>query len=80
MPFSRIVCCANNEKASGAHFGYHGEQEYVGNLYRLPCWVYHYGNNLTWKNAIDLAKKSSGMSDMLKGYAQRLAAFNTLAT
>lgn len=80
VPFSRIVCCANNEKASGDHFGYHGEQEYVGNLYQLPCWVYHYDNNLTWKGAIDQAKQSAGMSDMLKGYAQRLAAFNTLET
>lgn len=78
VPLSRIVCCANNDKKTGGEYGYNGEQEYVGNLYMLPCWVYHSSNNLTWKNAIDEAKKSTGMQEFLKKLASRLAAFNTL--
>ncbi len=79
VPLSRIVCCANNATATGAHQDYgYNENEYVGNLYNLPCWVYHPSNNLTWKVAIDKAKKSSGMIGMLKKFAQRLGFFNTL--
>ena len=79
VPLSRIVCCANNETATGTHQDYgYDENEYVGNLYQLPCWVYHPSNNLTWKNAIDKAKKSSGMMGMLKKFASRLGFFNTL--
>ena len=79
VPLSRIVCCANNATATGAHQDYgYNENEYVGNLYNLPCWVYHPSNNLTWKVAIDNAKKSSGMIGMLKKFAQRLGFFNTL--
>ena len=78
VPLSRIVCCANNDKKMGGEYGYNGEQEYVGNLYMLPCWVYHSSNNLTWKNAIDEAKKSTGMQEFLKKLASRLATFNTL--
>ncbi len=79
VPLSRIVCCANNATATGAHQDYgYNENEYVGNLYNLPCWVYHPSNNLTWKVAIDNAKKSSGMMGMLKKFAQRLGFFNTL--
>ena len=79
VPLSRIVCCANNETATGTHQDYgYDENEYVGNLYQLPCWVYHPSNNLTWKNAIDKAKKSSGMIGMLKKFASRLGFFNTL--
>lgn len=78
VPFSRIVCCANNEQANSGGYGYNSEQEYVGNLYNLPCWVYHGSNNLTWKNAIDKAKESEGMSNFLKAFAKRLSAFNTL--
>lgn len=78
VPFSRIVCCANNDKAEGGEYKFNGENEYVGNLYRLPCWVYHDENNLTWKNAIDKAKDSAGMKGLLKKFATRLGAFNTL--
>lgn len=78
VPFSRIVCCANNDSAYGGSYGYESEQEYVGNLYELPCWVYHPSDNLTWKNAIDEAKKSNGMSGLLKKFATRLGMFNTL--
>ena len=78
VPFSRIVCCANNNTSTGGGYGYESEQEYVGNLYQLPCWVYHPENSLTWKNAIDKAKKSDGMVELLKKFAKRLAAFNTL--
>ena len=81
VPLSRIVCCANNETSTGTHQDYgYGENEFVGNLYNLPCWVYHPDNNLTWKAAIDNAKKSSGMMDLLKKFATRLGFFNTLAS
>lgn len=80
VPFSRIVCCANNDTATGSDFGYVSEQEYVGNLYQLPCWVYHPDNNLTWKNAIDEAQKSDGMKKMLQRFANRLSAFNTFSS
>jgi hypothetical protein len=78
VPLSRIVCCANNDKAIGGDYYCNVEQEYVGNLYQLPCWVYHSDNNLTWKNAIDKAKQNEGMKGLLKKFAKRLAAFNTL--
>ena len=78
VPLSRIVCCANNDKAIGGEYYYNGEQEYVGNLYQLPCWVYHSDNNLTWKNAIDKAKQNESMKGLLQKFAKRLAAFNTL--
>ena len=79
VPLSRIVCCANNDTSTGTHQDYgYDENEYVGNLYNLPCWVYHPDNHLTWKNAIDKAKKSSGMIGLLKKFAERLGFFNTL--
>ena len=77
VPLSRIVCCANNEMATGGGYGYGSEQEYVGNLYNLPCWVYHDSQNLTWKGAIDEANKSSGMKGFLKKLASRLGFFST---
>lgn len=78
VPLSRVVCCANNETHKGGGYGHDLEQEYVGNLYQLPCWVYHVDQEYTWKVAIDHAKKSSGMIGMLKKFAQRLGFFNTL--
>ena len=77
VPLSRIVCCANNKKATGDDYGYDSEQEYVGNLYNLPCWVYHDDQNLTWKGAIDEANKTSGMKGFLKKLASRLGFFST---
>lgn len=79
VPLSRIVCCANNEKADGGGYGFGSEQEYVGNLFNLPCWVYHDDQGLTWKGAIDEAKKSSGMKGFLTKLASRLGIFNTHA-
>ena len=79
VPLSRIVCCANNEKADGGGYGFGSEQEYVGNLFNLPCWVYHDDQGLTWKGAIDEAKKSSGMKGYLAKLASRLGIFNTHA-
>lgn len=79
VPLSRIVCCANNEKSVGGGYGYGNEQEYVGNLYNLPCWVYHEDQGLTWKGAIDEAKKTSGMKGYLAKLASRLGFFNTHA-
>lgn len=78
VPFSRLVCCGNNHKADGGGFGYDNEQEYVGNLIQLPCWVYHSSQSLTWKGAVDKAKASDGMKSYLSGFAKRLGAFNTL--
>lgn len=77
VPLSRIVCCANNDMATGGGYGYGSEQEYVGNLYNLPCWVYHDNQNLTWKGAIDEANKTSGMKGFLKKLASRLGFFST---
>ena len=77
VPLSRIVCCANNDMATGGGYGYGSEQEYVGNLYNLPCWVYHEDQNLTWKGAIDEANKTSGMKGFLKKLASRLGFFST---
>lgn len=77
VPLSRIVCCANNDMATGGGYGYGSEQEYVGNLYNLPCWVYHDDQNLTWKGAIDEANKTSGMKGFLKKLASRLGFFST---
>ena len=79
VPLSRIVCCANNKKSVGGGYGYGNEQEYVGNLYNLPCWVYHEDQGLTWKGAIDEAKKTSGMKGYLAKLASRLGFFNTHA-
>ena len=78
VPFSRLVCCGNNHKADGGGFGYDNEQEYVGNLIQLPCWVYHSSQSLTWKGAVDKAKASDGMKSYLSGFAKRLGVFNTL--
>lgn len=76
VPLSRIVCCANNQTTTGGGYGYTTEQEYVGNLHQLPCWVYHGGH--TWHGAITAAKKSEGMKAWLEKLGSRLSPFNTL--
>lgn len=78
VPFSRLICCANNNKSSGGTYSHNGENEYVANLYYLPCWVYHDANGLTWKAAIDKAKENSGMKGFLKKLASRLHLFKTI--
>lgn len=81
LPFANLICCSNMSKASGHSNltgGYGGENEYVGNLNNQPCWVYHKGAGLSWKGAIDEAKKSKGMKAWLKKLATRLNPFNTL--
>lgn len=77
VPISRVVCCANNLKATGGQYGFHSENEYVGNLYMLPCYVYH-GSGTTWLNAIKGAKENEGMKAWLAKCAKRLNPFNTL--
>lgn len=76
VPLSRIVCCANNQTPKGGGYGYTTEQEYVGNLHQLPCWVYH--GDHTWHGAITAAKKSEGMKAWLEKLGSRLSPFNTL--
>lgn len=81
LPFANLICCSNMSNASGTSNltgGYGGENEYVGNLNNQPCWVYHKGAGLSWKGAIDEAKKSKGMKSWLKKLATRLNPFNTL--
>lgn len=83
LPFANLVCCSNMSTASGDSDltqGYNGEHEYVGNLMNQPCWVYHKGAGLSWKGAIDEAKKSKGMQAWLKKLAMRLNPFNTLTS
>ncbi|MBO6031737.1 MAG: hypothetical protein J6Q22_09710 [Prevotella sp.] len=77
VPFSRLVCCANDQMANGGDFGYDSEHEWVGNLLYLPCFVYHESQGYTWKGAIDAAQKTSGMKGFLKKFADRLGIFST---
>jgi len=77
VPFSRLVCCANDQMANGGDFGYDNEHEWVGNLLYLPCFVYHESQGYTWKGAIDAAQKTSGMKAFLKKFADRLGMFST---
>ena len=79
VPFARMVCAANNSTESSAttmDAGYN-ENEYVGNLYMLPCWVYHPSAKLSWKQAIGKAKEDKGMQGYLAGLATRLKPFAT---